>query len=110
VGDAILQRAGEVLLKASDKHVHAARIGGDEFALLMPGVDEHSGAIMLDSIRKLVDLNNQFYTGPTLSLSMGIATCRKGSELSDALRRADMAMYDNKREFYETGDHNRRRP
>lgn len=109
VGDAILQRAGEVLQKASDKNIHAARIGGDEFALLMPGTDEHGGAIMLDSIRKLVDLNNQFYTGPTLSLSMGIATCRAGGELSDALRRADMAMYENKREFYESGERNRRK-
>ncbi|TAM85400.1 MAG: diguanylate cyclase [Candidimonas sp.] len=109
IGDAVLQRAGEVLLKASDQNVQAARIGGDEFALLMPGIDEHNGAVMLDSIRKLVDMNNQFYTGPRLSLSLGIATCRTGNMLSDALRRADMAMYDNKREFYESNGHNRRR-
>ncbi|HEU0229600.1 MAG TPA: GGDEF domain-containing protein [Burkholderiaceae bacterium] len=109
VGDAVLRRAGEVLQKASDKNIHAARIGGDEFALLMPDTDEIKGAVMLDSIRKLVDLNNQFYTGPTLSLSMGIASCRQGSELSEALRRADLAMYDDKRAFYGSSDQNRRR-
>ena len=42
-GDALLRRAGEVLSKAVDKPSYAARIGGDEFALLMPGTDERDG-------------------------------------------------------------------
>ncbi len=39
----------------------AARIGGDEFAVLMPNTDERGGAAMIDAIRQLVEMNNQFY-------------------------------------------------
>jgi len=100
VGDALLRRAGEVLSKAVDKAFQAARIGGDEFALLLPGVDQEGGKGMLESIRKLVELNNQFYTGPKLSLSMGMATCQAGGRLEDTLRDADLSMYEDKRRFY----------
>lgn len=107
-GDALLRRTGEVLAKAIDRPYHAARIGGDEFAILMPGLDEHGGQLVLDSIQKLIELNNQFYGGPELSFSMGLATCRPGERMEAALRRADLAMYENKRRYYETAQLNRR--
>ncbi len=57
---------GEVLGKAIDKPSSAARIGGDEFALLLPGVDAQRAARMVMEVRGLVDLNNQFYPGMLL--------------------------------------------
>jgi diguanylate cyclase (GGDEF)-like protein len=102
MGDAMLRRTGEVLAKALDKPHQAARIGGDEFAILMPSTDEHGGELVLDSIRKLIELNNQFYGGPPLSFSMGMATCREGERLDAALKRADMGMYEDKRRHYES--------
>lgn len=110
VGDALLRRTGEVLTKAIDKPWQAARIGGDEFAILMPATDEQTGQLTLDSIQKLIDLNNQFYGGPSLSFSMGIATCQPGERLDAALRRADMAMYEAKRDYYSGERANRRKP
>lgn len=109
VGDALLRRTGEVLAKAIDKPWHAARIGGDEFAILMPATDEHNGEVVLESIQKLIDLNNQFYGGPSLSFSMGMATCQPGERLDDALRRADMAMYEAKRNHYALVERDRRK-
>ncbi|UHL66247.1 sensor domain-containing diguanylate cyclase [Paralcaligenes sp. KSB-10] len=100
-GDALLRRVGEVLAKAIDKPAQAARIGGDEFVILMPGADERDGEAMLESIHKLIELNNQFYSGSLLSFSIGIATCRGGERLEDALRRADIAMYDDKKTHYD---------
>lgn len=100
VGDALLRRVGEVLGKAVDKPSCAARIGGDEFALLLPGVDAHGGEIVMEEIRRLTELNNQFYPGMVLSLSMGAATSAFGERLEDVVRRADAAMYEAKREFY----------
>jgi diguanylate cyclase (GGDEF)-like protein len=99
-GDALLRRAGEALAKAVDKPFHAARIGGDEFAVLMPGADEPDGKTLMEGIRTQIDLNNQFYTGPALSVSMGSATCHNGERLEDALRQADLAMYEDKRNHY----------
>ena len=107
-GDELLRRTGEILAKAIDKPSHAARIGGDEFALLLPGTDEQKGQAVLESIHNLVELNNAFYTGPALSFSVGTATCLEGENLMDKLREADLAMYQNKREHYKTSGMNRR--
>ena len=60
-GDALLRRVGEVLNKAVDRPRYAARIGGDEFALLLPSTDERQAEAVMQTIQELVDLNNQFY-------------------------------------------------
>ncbi len=99
-GDALLRRAGEVLAKAMETPFHAARIGGDEFAILMPDTDERGGAAMVDAIRQLVEMNNQFYPGSPLSLSMGAATCQRGDRLEAGVQRADLLMYEEKHAHY----------
>lgn len=49
-GDSLLQRLGEILNGAVSAPSHAARIGGDEFALLMPGGDDKAmGALLIPS-------------------------------------------------------------
>lgn len=100
VGDALLRRAGEVLDEAVDKPSCAARIGGDEFALLLPGVDADGGKAVMEEIDRLVEVNNQFYPGLLLSLSMGAATSFTGERLEDVVRRADLVMYAVKHNFY----------
>lgn len=102
VGDALLRRAGEVLAKAVEAPFQAARIGGDEFMVLLPGKDAEAGLGIIEDIQKMVELNNQFYTGPSLSLSMGCATCHDKHGMVEVLRNADMAMYKNKRQYHAT--------
>jgi len=99
-GDALLRRAGEVLGKVADKPACAARIGGDEFVLLLPGADELTGPSMMQRVQSLVELNNQFYPGAALSLAMGCATAQKGERLETTVTRADERMFAAKREFY----------
>ncbi len=99
-GDEMLRRAGEVLKEAVRAPSHAARIGGDEFAVLLPATDERGGAAIVDQIRKVVELNNQFYSGSPLSLAVGIATASAGERLEDVVTRADGLMYKAKRAFY----------
>ncbi len=91
---------GEVLNALIEKPHYAARIGGDEFAVLLPGMDEVAGAAMMEAIRKLADINNQFYPGSPLSLSMGAATRQPGERLEAIAKRADLAMFAEKRAYY----------
>jgi diguanylate cyclase (GGDEF)-like protein len=96
-GDDLLRRAGEVLVKVIEKPACAARIGGDEFAILLPGMDERDGIAVMESIEKLTELNNQFYSGLILSFAMGAATREPGERLEEVVRRADLRMYEAKR-------------
>ncbi|MFZ5690309.1 MAG: sensor domain-containing diguanylate cyclase [Pseudomonadota bacterium] len=108
-GDALLRRAGEVLNTVVEKPAHACRIGGDEFAILLPEVDEAGAEAMIQSIQDLVAINNTFYPDLTLSLSMGFATARAGERMESVVKRADLAMLDAKRLHYVEAEHDRRR-
>jgi len=107
-GDALLRRAGEVLAKVADRPACAARIGGDEFALLFPGGDERAGQQAIERVHALLELNNQFYPGEPLSLAMGYAVGQRGERLEATVSRADEQMLVDKREFYASSGHDRR--
>jgi diguanylate cyclase (GGDEF)-like protein len=109
-GDALLRRAGEALRKALGETLQAARVGGDEFACLLPRNGEAEMTSLTDSLRMVVDMNNQFYQGPRLSLSVGTAVCERAGELERALRAADDAMYVAKRAHYASEASERRNP
>ena len=107
-GDALLRRAGEALKKALGDHLQAARVGGDEFVCLLPRYGAAEVATLKESLRMVVELNNQFYQGPRLSLSVGAAVCERAGELELALRAADDAMYVAKRAYYASEGSDRR--
>jgi len=107
-GDALLRRAGEVLGKVADKQACAARIGGDEFVLLLPGADERDGEAMVERVQSLIELNNSFYPGAVLSLAMGCATAQKGERLENTVTQADERMLHAKRLFYVASGFDRR--
>jgi diguanylate cyclase (GGDEF)-like protein len=108
-GDALLRRVGEVFNAMIDKPYHAARIGGDEFAVLLPATDERDGAAMMENIQKLVEVNNQFYSTAKVTLSMGAATSAPGERLEDVAKRADLMMFEAKRAYYSKAAYERRR-
>jgi len=98
-GDELLRRFGEVLNGVVSVPNHAARIGGDEFAVLMPGADRRAAEAMVDTIIELLHINNQFYSSTPLSVAIGLATSREGEPIEDVIRRADLAMYEDKRAY-----------
>ena len=99
-GDSLLRRLGEVLNESVCQPNCAARIGGDEFAVLMPGADYEAAAVALEEIHKVLKVNNQFYADAPISISAGIAVCEAGETIESAVRRADAEMYRQKREYY----------
>lgn len=98
-GDTLLRRMGEVLSKVVDGPSQASRMGGDEFVVLLPGLGSKKARAVCDVITQLITMSNQYHVGPPLSVSMGMATCVDGTGLDDMLREADMAMYENKRQY-----------
>jgi len=92
-GDTLLRRASEALRAAAGTDDVVARIGGDEFAILMPGKDADAAAQLLERVLKAIEVNNQFYQGPRLSMSLGAATAAGGHDLPAAHKLADRRMY-----------------
>jgi diguanylate cyclase (GGDEF)-like protein len=110
-GDALLRRAGEVLAKAIDEPAWPARIGGDEFVILLPATDERGAQVVCERLISMLELNNQFYAGRSghvLSFAIGAATCASGESIDNALMRADKAMYVDKTLHYTTQGTERR--
>ena len=108
-GDSVLQRIGNVLNQLVQQTPYSAcRIGGDEFVVLLPGADEAALQNCLQSLEELLLVDNQFYSSQPILLSIGSATNQEGESMEDMLKRADMAMYQNKRNYYLTN--NRRKP
>jgi len=108
VGDALLRRAGEVFGSLVAKPASVARIGGDEFAVLLPGTDAAGGEAVLVQLAELIELNNQYYPDFELSISTGIATSRPGDRLEQVVKRADMKMLHAKRLYYLEANRDRR--
>jgi diguanylate cyclase (GGDEF)-like protein len=97
VGDAVLQRVAEAISGAKRGFDSAARVGGEEFAVLAPGSDEHGAYMLAERIRAAVhealagDLDA---TDAPLTISFGISTFpAHGKSAGALLRTADQALY-----------------
>jgi diguanylate cyclase (GGDEF)-like protein len=99
-GDGLLRRFGEILNGAVSAPNHACRIGGDEFAVLLPGADAKAAGAMVDTIVELLKINNQFYSNAPLSMSFGAATSEAGETMEALVKRADALMYEHKKAHY----------
>lgn len=103
-GDKLIRRAAEVLMAAFRKEDVIARIGGDEFAVIMPNTDISVAKEAMERVQTLVGLNNKYYGEPTLSISLGVSTGKKGSDLEAIMRAADDDMYREKRVHHQMGN------
>jgi diguanylate cyclase (GGDEF)-like protein len=77
-----------------------ARIGGEEFSLILPGTDLESATRIADDLRDLVDSSPIRVEGNSMPMtaSFGVATIsRKDTCLADIVVRADRALYRSKR-------------
>ena len=95
-GDKLIRRAAEVLGASIGEQHTTARIGGDEFVILMPGAGMDDARELMERIQSLVIMNNKFYRDPELSLSLGAAVSEPGVALEKVIIMADNEMYKNK--------------
>jgi len=84
-GDEVLRRAAAQWTATLGDGTLLARFGGEEFALLIRGLDEPAAAALVDHILAA--------TPSTVTASAGLAQRRDGEEATAVVRRADEALY-----------------
>lgn len=73
------------------------RIGGDEFAVWMPETDFAAATVAAHRLRTRIAAVGKNGGLPGVTLSVGIAVLRDGDNLQSMMKRADMALYEAKR-------------
>lgn len=95
VGDAVLRGLSRVLRKHLTEDAVLARIGGEEFVLMLTGVSMDQAIEVVESMRQAVAETLFTYDGQRLAISVscGLAQLGENDHGDFTLRRADMAMY-----------------
>ncbi len=102
-------KAGDTLIQNATKNIRIVfpnqsfRIGGDEFVIIVPNIEEKSFSAKIQEVRKLMEENK-------INISIGNAWENTNYTFDDLLKEADKKMYEEKRAYYDnkTGIHNRR--
>ncbi|PCJ17593.1 MAG: hypothetical protein COB02_13285 [Candidatus Cloacimonadota bacterium] len=100
VGDKVIIQAAKILLKeARDNIDFVARIGGEEFAIILPETDKKGAMALAERIRKNAEETLALESGLTdvITMSFGVASFNDDAvEMLDLIKLADDALYVSK--------------
>jgi len=95
-GDAILQQLAATCVAVLRPYDMVARLGGEEFAVLLPGSDIAGGAVVAERLRKAISSMRVKGQNKTLQVTVSIGVSQSDPGDADGfetLKRADSALY-----------------
>ncbi len=96
-GDELFKTCAQVLKKPLRSSDILARVGGDEFAAILPRTDEKTGAKIIGRINTALEKNNEKHPALPLSVSLGAATAVSSEHpLEEVFKKSDSLMYRDK--------------
>lgn len=96
VGDEILKELAGVLQKEIRKYDILARFGGEEFFVLLPNTKIQRAKKVAERLRKNLWKNKKLKKYK-VTISLGVTEYKPRDKMSTAVKRADNALYDSKR-------------
>lgn len=95
VGDELIKSASQILKKSCRNSDLIARIGGDEFIIVLPNTDKKAVGVIANRIKKSCNEENAVFG--KLSMAIGTATKEDADQdISQTINEADKTMYSNK--------------
>lgn len=96
-GDELLRAAGTAIASAVREGDFVARVGGDEFVVLLYNIDSQGVKKVMDRIRAAIIRQNELEPGLPLSISLGCAVATEDTkDIHQLLKEADDHMYREK--------------
>jgi len=98
-GDAALKNAAQILEQHLRKGDQAARFGGEEFVVILPGTDEGGALRLAERIRSAIERSQLVFEGARISVTASFGTSIWPSDGADGealLSAADRALYSAK--------------
>ena len=96
-GDLAIKTVADVLKRNARSIDLPARMGGEEFNVLLPGIDSKGAMAAAERIRKAIELQELDIIGH-ITASIGVATFLEHSDnIEEILELTDQAMYQSKR-------------
>jgi len=94
-GDVILATVGKILRKYVRQVDFVGRYGGEEFLVILPGVDLVAGVTFSDKIRKIIENYKFIYKNERINvaISAGVAQRSKCKSAEETLTGADKMVY-----------------
>ena len=95
VGDKVLGEIGQLLKRMTRQHDKVARVGGEEFALLLTHTDIDVGHAVAEAFRREIQTLEINHGAISLSItsSFGVAELREADNLESLIERADTHLY-----------------
>ncbi|GGB24088.1 hypothetical protein GCM10011505_01680 [Tistrella bauzanensis] len=96
VGDLVLREIGSIIRSCISQDDVAARLGGEEFAVFLPGADAAHANQVSEKIRETVGRCGRAIPaleGSGITVSIGIAALTPDRQFEEALLRADRSLY-----------------
>jgi len=95
-GDVALKQVGQTLLKRLRKSDIFARIGGEEFGMLLPLTSLNEAAQLAEELRKAVQSTDVSYEGKKFTITASFGVTSDICDIDTLVRQADIAMYQSK--------------
>jgi len=92
-GDRVLEALGAVLRETLRSSDFAARIGGEEFAVILPETHLHEALVVSEKLRRAIEVSSNDARPVTISIGVASMPHSKFASKSEMLRSADQAMY-----------------
>ncbi len=97
VGDAVLRTAAQALVECTREVDLVARLGGEEFVILLPETDLHGAVEVANKALKVVPHKALEVHRLHVTVSVGVATSEELDDQATVLMRADTNLYEAKR-------------